>query len=65
MTYRLINPEPFIIELFCYCGDASSSVWRKDIRELKYPAPEVEFIGPFTMREVCPDSGLSIEKTYT
>lgn len=62
MRYILLSPEPFIIELFAQCGDASDIVWRKDIRDLSYPAPEVEFVGPFTILETCPDSGKHIDK---
>lgn len=61
MRYLLTNPEPNIIEFVAKSGDSSEVVWRKDIRDLKYPAPRVEFVGPFDIEEICPDSGRSIK----
>ena len=61
----LYSPKPFTIELIAVSGkDASEVVWTKDIRGLSYPAPTVEFVGPFTILETCPDSGLHIDKYF-
>lgn len=54
MNYRLTNPEPYIIELI---NDRGEFVWRKDIRDLNYPAPTVVLSGPVEINEICPDTG--------
>jgi hypothetical protein len=61
MRYLLLSPEPNVIELLDEDGE---TVYRKDIRDLAYPAPAVKFVGPFTIVETCPDSGRHIDEYF-